>query len=204
MQFKPGITLDMVSFTRQGASKDLIIKINDTSDQVTVKDQFYALYTVVYGTQWVSRIEGFSFDDGTTISWDKVMDMVINSAETTGNDTIYGFSRTDVFNGSAGDDYYSGGEDGDLYTMGLGFGHDTIQDNRTNLYSGNNDTLQFLEGVDPETVQWSRGTGEHRDDLIFTLEDDSSVTIKNQFFLLWYSFRFLRNFLPSYSGGNAR
>jgi len=185
LQFKAGLTLDMVTFTRQGTSNDLVIKINGTSEQVTVKDQFYALYTGVLGTQWVSRIEGFAFDDGTTVSWDRVMDMVINSAETAGNDTIYGFSRTDVFNGSAGDDYYSGGEDGDLYTMGLGFGHDTIEDGRTNLYSGNNDTLQFLAGVDPTKVVWSRGADyEHRDDLTLTLEDGSSVTIKQQFFLL--------------------
>jgi Ca2+-binding RTX toxin-like protein len=184
VKFKPGITIDDVTFTRDGNSNDLVIEINGTSDTLTIEGQFAANYTGVLGTQWFQRIEAFSFDDGTVVRWDDVFSRVIEANQTDGNDTIYGFAYTDIFDGGEGDDYLSGGEEGDLYIMGLGYGNDTIEDGRANLFSGNNDTLQFLEGVDPESVEWSRGTGEHRDDLIFTLEDDSSVTIKNQFFLL--------------------
>ncbi len=185
VQFKAGITLDMVSFTRQGDSKDLVIKINGTSEQLTIKDQFYALYPGIYSTQWVSRIEGFVFDDGTNISWDQVFDMVISSAETSGNDTIYGFSRTDTFIGGAGNDFYSGGEEGDLYTLGFGYGNDIISDQRTNLYSGNNDTLQFLDGINPEDLVLSRTGGNGVPyDLKITIPDGSNVTIKDQFNLL--------------------
>ena len=184
VKFKPGITLDDVTFTRDGSSNDLVIEINGTSDTLTIEGQFSAHYTGVLGTQWFQRIEAFSFADGTVVTWDDVFSKVIEANQTDGNDTIYGFAYTDTFDGGEGDDYLSGGEEGDLYIMGLGYDNDTIEDGRANLFSGNNDTLQFLEGVDPESVEWSRGTGEHRDDLIFILEDDSSVTIKNQFFIM--------------------
>ncbi|MEZ5691991.1 MAG: calcium-binding protein [Rickettsiales bacterium] len=177
--FKDGITFDMVSFTRDGYSQDLVVKINGTNDQITIKNQFTGTYTGVYGLHFLTRIENFIFSDGTNISWDDVQDIILESNQTDGDDEIYGFTRTDIIDGGAGDDFMSGGDEGDLYIMGLGYGKDVIEDGRSNVLSGDNDTIQFLEGVNPNEVIMSRPTV---DDLKLTLIDGSSVLIKGHFY----------------------
>ncbi|MGE3714759.1 MAG: calcium-binding protein [Alphaproteobacteria bacterium] len=181
LQFKPGVAFDDLTFERNGNDNDLTVKITGTQDQITIQDQFVATYTGVYGTQWLTRIEGFVFDDGYSINWDRLMELMVARAKTPGNDIIYGFSWEDVLDGGADDDYLSGGNENDIYLFGLGYGNDTIEDDQVEPLSGGNDSLRFDAGITAQDVNLSRVGNSNN--VTLTLQDSSSVTILGQFAL---------------------
>lgn len=197
VKFKEGITLDDVTFTRNGSSSNLVVELNGTSDTLTVEGQFDAIYTGIYGTQWYTRVEGFMFDDGSSVAWTEVMERVLESGRTEGNDTIYGFNWEDVLDGGEGDDFLSGGNESDTYIFGHGYGEDTILEGRSNILSGSDDTLRFLPGVTPEEITFTRDGSST--DITINLDDDSSVTIEDQFGLIvglgYYEFNRIENFV---------
>lgn len=180
VKFKAGVLRDAVQFSRNGSSEDLIVTIDGTSDQVTVKGQFSATYTGPYGVQWMTRIEAFSFEDGQSVLWNEIFGIVLSHSKTSGNDIIYGFSVEDTLDGGAGNDYLSGGNESDTYIFGLGYGNDTIEDKKTNILSGGTETLRLV-GVSPNQVTFSR-VGSSAD-LLITLSDGSTALIKGQFSL---------------------
>ena len=182
VSFKEGISLNDVRFTRDGNSDDLVIQIDGTNDVLTVTDQFKATYTGVLGVHWMNRIEAFYTQNGESIVWDALLKRVLETMRTEGNDTIYGFSVADVLDGGAGNDFLSGGNEDDTYVMALGYGHDTIRDAKDNILSGGTDTLLF-RGINSTDVTLSRQADSK--DLIITLSDGSSVTIKDQFNLTY-------------------
>lgn len=98
---------------------------------------------------------------------------------TDGDDTIYGFSYEDVLDGGAGDDYLSGGNENDQYIFNVGYGHDTIQENMTRIYSGQTDTVAFGSDVQLDQVTFERiGNGQ---DLVIGISPADALTIMNQF-----------------------
>ncbi|WP_139020563.1 calcium-binding protein [Bradyrhizobium sp. ORS 285] len=148
LRFGQGITLDDLSFHRDGNSNDVTISINGTDDAVTVKGQFRVDYGLLNTT--IDRIEYFTFADGSYVSWEEVIQSMDASAGTAGNDVIYGFSYADTLQGGKGDDVIDGGRENDTYVYVRGDGNDTIIDGpdaQTSAF----DTL-VLKSINPSDV----------------------------------------------------
>lgn len=172
-----GISISDVTFVRVGGS-DTLKLVLDANNSVTLQGEFAATYTGVFGTQWLSRIESFQFAD-TTIGFVEIMQRTIASQNTAGNDQIHGFAWQDVLEGGAGDDFLSGGNEGDTYLFGIGDGHDTIRDARTNILSGVDDRIIFDNGIRLEDVTFSRAGGSS--DLMITLATGETLKVQGQF-----------------------
>ncbi|GJL61950.1 MAG: hypothetical protein NPIRA04_06040 [Nitrospirales bacterium] len=181
IRFGAGIDVDQVTFDREGNGDDLIVRVS-ANDTVTARGQFNATYTGVFGVRWFDRIEEFQFQiDGETVTMSahEVMGLVLEDKSTDGDDTIYGFAREDVLDGGAGDDYLSGGDESDTYIFGLGYGHDTIREGRTSIFSGDDDTVIFTGALTPDDIIVSREG--NSDSLDIWLADDSQLTVEGYF-----------------------
>lgn len=182
VMFGAGITFDDLVFGRVDAdSDDLLITIAPTGETLVIEDQFWKTYSPL-GNVWYNRLEGFLFENGTSWTWEDVVQHIPQSLKTSGNDTIYGFDYEDTLDGGVGNDYLSGGNENDTYIYGLGYGHDTIEEKASIIISGLDDTVEFLEGITPESVVLSRDGDS--DDLVMTFSDGGTLTIIDQF-LLW-------------------
>lgn len=179
VQFGAGITFEDLSFSRVEHSDDLTITIDATGDQLTIEQQFWNAYGILGSDQWFAKIEGFTFENGQSFTWEDIIQFMPTLQSTSGNDAIYGFDYADTLDGGAGDDYLSGGNEHDTYIFGLGYGNDTIYEHYTHVASEKDDTVLFLPGVDPATITLSR-SGDS-DDVVFTLSDGSTLTIEDQF-----------------------
>jgi|GEM_PF-973220 len=181
--FRNDIDPENVHFTRNGASNDLIIEFADSPDDtLTIHNQFEATYTGSFGTQWLDRVEAFSFSDGSFYLWDELFSKVLDELKTDGDDTIYGFAWEDTLDGGAGNDFLSGGNEDDTYIFGRGYGIDVIYDDATNILSGHYDVLRMNEGVTADEVVLSRNGASS--DVTLTLADGSQVTLQDEFTLI--------------------
>lgn len=93
-----------------------------------------------------------------------------------GNDSLFGSSGTDTFVSSTGNDTLEGNAGNDTYTFSLGLGNDTIYD--IDNTAGNTDTIQFLEGINPEDVVATRSG----DDLVLRITGTSDSLTVDQYF----------------------
>ncbi|WP_417453881.1 calcium-binding protein [Kiloniella sp.] len=177
--FGPGIKEEDLSLSRVEGTDDIVFTINDTGETVTLKAFGTATYSGPFGKHWFQRIESFIFEDSSFLRWDDVLKNVVKQAKTDGDDRVFGFDYEDVLDGGAGDDFLSGGNENDTYIFGMGYGNDVIHEKLDNILSGLTDTLKFKADVDPATVQYQRiGSS---DDLLITLSDGSTMTIRGQF-----------------------
>lgn len=176
-----GIGLDDVSFSRAEGSRDLTISIAGTTDTLTILDQFHGSYTVLLGVQHIDRIEVLAFADGIRLYASDIMDLLIAQATTRGNDRIFGFYRADDLDGGRGDDFLSGGDDGDIYHWGRGAGNDTIEDRLTDQNTeSRRDTLELAGGVTAGDILFSRAG--RSDDLVMRIAaTGETLTIIDQF-----------------------
>ncbi|WP_306030727.1 calcium-binding protein, partial [Stappia sp. MMSF_3263] len=170
--FGSGVSREATTFGRVLGSDDLIISFAD-GGTLTIRDQFYSS---PLGHHFY-RIENFVFPDGVTMSAGDIQDLLLQS--TAGDDTLYGFFRDDILDGGAGNDLLNGGDRNDTYVFGLGYGHDVIFDETTSVFYGDQDRLLFGAGIAPDDVIWSRPSG--TDNLVGTLADGSTITIRDQF-----------------------
>jgi len=178
--FGDGIKQDDVIFSRNGNSSDLEIDIaGHPNDHLTIVGQFDASYTLTFGTQWFNRIEAFAFATHAYVTWDDLLPQLVAQQETSGNDTVYGFSYADTLDGGAGDDFLSGGNENDTYIFGTGYGHDTIYEQATNILGGMTDTVRFTPDVRPEDVTFTREGDTNN--LIVTLASGDTLRVINQF-----------------------
>lgn len=175
LQLGPGITPNDISFARNGSSIDLIIGTN--GDRVTLSKQDEYINTGVLGILSSYRVEQIKFDDGTTWGWDDLNRRVIASQTTSGNDSIQGFTLEDRFHASAGNDTLAGGDSADVYEFGVGSGHDVIRESVTNVLYGDDDSVEFAAGINPEDITVAR----NGDDLILTLNNNDSLKIEGEF-----------------------
>lgn len=176
------LSIDDVEFSRSDED-DLLITVDGTTDTLLILDQFTAYYGVpTVGKIFMSQIEYFSFSNGYSLSASELMSKMLIDAKTEGNDTIIGFSREDILDGGAGDDYLSGGDEGDTYIFGRGYGHDTIFEGipTSALTEGTNiDRLVFNDDVLPGDIIISRGASV--DDFKLTISDTGdSIVLKDQ------------------------
>ena len=177
IEMKAGIALSDLIFDRNGASDDLILRLAGETDTLTVSKQFDAAATGSFGVQWLTRIEGIVFDDGVSIDWRAIMDLLIEQSQTDGDDQVYGFYRSDRLDGGAGDDFLSGLDGGDTYVFGHGYGNDTIHDGQDSALNDDPDRLVFTRDVTPDQVTFARTGG--NDDLIVKLDDGATVTLQD-------------------------
>lgn len=180
VEFGETLSPDNLIFSRDGNSNDLTISSGDGQDTLVIEGQFNKVYTGPLGEWWQKTIENFYFTGtGEILDYRDVMARISDQWKTDGNDVIYGFDIEDTLDGGAGDDYLQGGNENDIYLFGLGYGNDVIEDDNDELLSGQTDTLRFQPGVLPSDVTFSRDGDSN--DLLITLSDGSTLTIRNQF-----------------------
>ncbi|MDJ1169484.1 calcium-binding protein [Roseofilum sp. BLCC_M154] len=145
---------------------DLLIDFGD-GDSVQIKHQQNSH----------NRVEEFVFDDQ-TVTANEIDAMLLALQTTNGNDTIYGSSVTsDLMQGGLGDDYLSGGQQGDTYMFAIGDGQDTIADAGHHrdaadqaVFTGRNFDLSYFSPI----------VGHNQWDLLIDFGDGDSVQIKHQ------------------------
>lgn len=182
LKFESGIDPDDIKVLREG--EDLILKVGESGDQVTVKGYFENEGTTYKAVDEIVFL-------GSNTSWDvehvKALALIggnssdILEGYNSSDDTIYGRVGDDILNGRDGNDVLIGGEgndtlnggDGaDSYRYELGDGIDTIIDD-----SGDENVLFFGEGISNDSLSLKR-TG---DDLQFHI-DGGEVVSANNFF----------------------
>ena len=177
--FKAGVAVGDVIFSRDPASDDLIVSIAGTTDQVRIKNQFVVTETGVFGTIAMNQVEQFRWADGTVKSFSTIVADLIAASSTAGDDTIRGWHFDDVIVGGTGNDLMKGGNGSDVYVFNRGDGADVIVDFNDNLFTGNDDRIQFGAGIAPSDIVLSR-VG---DDLILSITGTTDrITVQNHFF----------------------
>jgi Ca2+-binding RTX toxin-like protein len=149
-----------VTATRSGL--DLILSVNGTSEQVTVKGEFTGVRLSFNGANFNDNVgvAQISFSDGVLWDMPDIAKAVSRPDPTDG--TVTGTPGMDVLDGGVGgNNTLSGGDGSDIYAFGLGYGHDTIQVGRTDPFNYSIDLLQF-------------GAGIARSDLIFSRQGNSN------------------------------
>ncbi|MES2675673.1 MAG: hypothetical protein V4660_15640 [Pseudomonadota bacterium] len=168
IEFASSILQNQVTAFRD-AYNNLVLRMVDGA-KITVTGAFDAA-----GNFTSKNIETIQFSDG---SWDaarikleaaKYTGNVING--TTGSDTRIGDAGKDIFTGGTGNDILSGYAGDDVYQYALGDGNDVITD------IAGVDRIVFTAGItQAETKARSNGN-----DLILTLKDGGTVTVKDMF-----------------------
>jgi Ca2+-binding RTX toxin-like protein len=139
VEFGEGISAGHLELSKDG--DDMVVCIRGTSDQLRINDWFINWSS---GYRQGSRIELFTFADGSALTADQLQalgykicgspgDDVLISADTdsylngySGDDHITGGDGNDVIDGGAGADIMLGGTGRDTYVFNLGDGNDTI------------------------------------------------------------------------------
>ena len=162
--FGSGITPGMIRLKRGS----LLIEVGDNGDSIRIPDfnPEDARANPVINT--------FVFADGTTLTYDELIDkgfdlegtenddamtgtnMVdrINSLE--GNDSVSSGAGDDILTGGAGGDDLHGGSGNDTYVFNLGDGVDTIEDIST---VAENNMIRFGEGITANDLSFVRNNG---------------------------------------------
>ncbi|HOG16695.1 MAG TPA: calcium-binding protein [Syntrophales bacterium] len=170
--FGEGLTPDSFDYLSTGLATggDLVIRIKDTGETLTIKNWFaHDFY----------KVEKFRFADGTELNASAVSELaqitvtgtegddnlsaaVVSNRRNTvyglaGNDTLAGGYRDDLLAGGTGNDALNGGAGQDTYRFDLGDGIDTITDAGSD--SGNEDKIAFGEDVNKNGIAiYSDGT----------------------------------------------
>ncbi len=159
---------------RRDAQNNLIITVKDGSI-ITVKNAFDTSGNFTTGS-----IESIKFLGG--ITWDaaKIMEEVNKPSEpvinivngTASSETLMGSSGDDVVIGGKGNDQLNGYAGNDIYRYSSGDGNDIIID------SAGTDQIEFSAAVLVSDVKLKRDV---QNDLVVTLKDNSTITVKNAF-----------------------
>lgn len=174
IEFKAGVAPSDIVFERSGASTDFTLRIAGTEDRITLQNQNF--FSNVGG--YVNQIEEVHFSDGTVWTAQFLRDEFIRRSETSGADTINGFSGAETLDGGAGDDLLAGGDGGDVYKFDLGDGHDTISESVGLVTLDNPDQVQFGAAITRAATSFHR----IGDDLQITFAGSSdTLTVSHQF-----------------------
>ena len=168
-----------LTFTRDGF--DLLITQNGTNNQIRVVDEFAGRRPglVTAFQDFDKQIEIIKFADGTT--WDQLdIAKAIGMPSYATDDNLIGTPDVDFLNGGAGTDFMSGGDAGDHYFFGLGYGHDTVEDREVWVWQASNDYVHFGAGITEDDVTFQRvGVS---DDLRVSINGTSdALTVTGQF-----------------------
>ena len=210
IKFKEGISKNDLIFERAGANGyDLLVKIKDTDDSITVKDMF----SDDVSSRGIDKIE---FADGSFMDIEDIhkstpiitnqynqqqiygsmySDTIIGDERNNsiqgkdGNDVIHGYEGEDKLYGDAGNDtliggkgndYLDGGNGNDVYIYNKGDGNDTIYD------ANGTDTIRFGSGISKQDIIVKRTKVENAWDyrnitISFKNSPNDSITILDVF-----------------------
>ncbi len=173
-----GINAADVEVLREHGSPTVSLRIKDTGETVTLKNQFRVTYA--FWTIYEDNVDFIEFGDGTVWDQDRLNREVLALESTEGNNHIIGFDWADTLDGGAGNDLLEGGLYNDTYVFAAGYGQDTVFDTaagRHPLLPAGYDMLD-LRGITLQDVDFSRsGT-----DLTLTLRaTGDSVTLAGQY-----------------------
>ena len=179
-----GIAPSDISIVQADNGNDLIIRINGTTDQLTLDN------TVIGAGE---RVEQLRFANGTT--WSHAQMLTRATAPTAGNDqfwggpeadslsggdgndTLRGQGGNDVLDGGAGNDLLFGVAGDDAFLFGIGYGQDIIREYDGSSYGGN-DTVLLQSGIAPSDV--SIVQGDDGNDLIIRINGTADqLTLDN-------------------------
>src|SRR6266702_3244263 len=147
-----------VTATRSGL--DLVITVDGTDKQVTVVGEFTGWKPGLGGTSNLNDDHGvgqISFADGTVWDLPDIAFAVSHPQPT--DDTLVGTASIDVLDGGAGNDSLAGGDSGDIYIFGRGYGHDTIEDREAWILNDSPDYVKFGPGITQSDVTFHRDGG---------------------------------------------
>jgi Ca2+-binding RTX toxin-like protein len=153
VSFGGGISLSDLRLLKNG--NDLVIKVGNAGDQVTLLYWYSPTYTSY-------RMDRFTFADGTVLTREELMAQKPVMG-TEGNDTLAGIYDNDWFDGSAGNDNLSGGTGADSLYGGTG----------DDILSGGNDNDVLVGGTGNDSLAGGAGN----DTFVFdtTLSSASNV-----------------------------
>ncbi|WP_114835896.1 calcium-binding protein [Agrobacterium tumefaciens] len=166
------LNLADIRFERpSGNSSDVVIRIMETGETVTLQNQL----------NQAGGVERITFLDGTVLggndwSLDTYLQSTLVIYGTSGNDTLAGTALDDVFNGGLGDDRFNDSAGSDTYVYAKGDGNDRIVEN-----SGSNveiDTLRLIDLVSSD-IEFSRSNDTL---LLKVIETGHTITVDWQFY----------------------
>ncbi len=190
------VGLNQANVTFAGDSNDLIVKVNGTTDQITISNELSA-------SDPNSWVENFLFADGTSLTRAQVLTRLQSSGTSAneylygsdfgesmfgaaGNDQIYAYAGNDTIDGGDGDDYVSADVGNDSAIGGTGndtlngeAGADTLDGGTGNdtLYGNEgNDTYLFAKGGGRDIVYESSSTNDTADTLKLAGLNQTNVT----------------------------
>ncbi|WP_164736472.1 calcium-binding protein [Rhizobium vallis] len=173
--FNDHVVASDIQLVRDAAGSDLVIKLRDTGETLTLLGQF-SYNAINYRPDQVDEIH---FSDGVIWNAADIRNQYLLSMKTAGDDTIYGFWTNDTLDGGAGNDYLAGGDGDDTYLFGYGDGQDIIQESYGIVLYSDNDTVRFKSNVDVDDVTFHR-VGDY--DLLITLAgSNDSLLIRNEY-----------------------
>jgi len=158
------ITTADVTVAQGDSSRDLVIKINGTTDQITVDDGI---------VDSLLRVEELRFADGTVWNYTKLFELSAAatdgpdtfSGDSTdnsmfggaGNDTLTGNGGNDRLDGGTGNDLLRGGVGNDTYVFGRGYGQDIARDSIATGNRAGTDTVELADDLTTAdiSVVWS-------------------------------------------------
>lgn len=169
-------------------ANDLVVKVNGTTDQLTVQSYFVSPSTTVDqfvfagGTVWglteiESRVQTFVGSEADETFYGTVNDDTIRSIG--GNDQIRASSGNDTLDGGTGNDFLEGSIGNDLYVFGVGYGQDVIDEQGD---VSDVDMLQLVNGITPGDITL-RATPDFGSDAILTINGTSDQVTLAGFFL---------------------
>ena len=188
IRIKPGIVPSSVRLVRSSNDRHLIVRLlganGEVSDSLTVEN---------YYTDNTARIEQVVFMDGVDDLVGTVWhanDLMRPAAIRGGDghyDRLYGSSRRDVFDSDvrrSGRDLLFGYGGDDVYWLGRGTGHDTIDEGYENAEGDAGDVIRIKPGIVPSSVRLVRSSNDRH--LIVRLlgangEVSDSLTVENYY-----------------------
>lgn len=150
---------------------DLAVRIVETGETLTIRDQF------VRDSSGTMRptVASFQLSGGSTISWQQALSLA-TQVSTTGNSEITTGNEGGTLDGGAGQDLLRGGTGSDVYRFGRGYDEDFVRD------AGGDDAVLIGAGIGRGDLYFSR-TGAGGSDLLVevTGNDRLTITIAGQF-----------------------
>ncbi len=173
-----GLAWNEVDVLRDG--KDLIFRIKDTGEQLTVQDQYDRF------DEQGKAIESFVFTDR-TVSFALLNPSLMDVVGTNADETLYGSDFAEVMDGRGGDDILHGGSDGDTYKFDVGYGNDLIIDLQIATAWNNrpgesvketDDRILFGDDITIDNIAF----GKDGNDLVISITGhNDTLRIRNQF-----------------------
>jgi Ca2+-binding RTX toxin-like protein len=158
--FGAGIAAENLRALRAADGQSLKLEFAGLSDTLTIE----------------GGVEVFEFSDGTKLSFQQVMQPLLDKEATSGSDTIVGIAGDLVLDGRGGNDNYVTAT-GNTVAFSPGSGNDTIPANVTGV------SVRFADGITPDSVLLDRiARSDGGANLVIGLRGQTdTLTIEDQF-----------------------